>query len=209
MEKYARNDTHYLKPLADLLAADLKAKGRLTWHQQSCQQLIADCAVLRESDPDTVWRVKGSHHLSPKAMTVLRELWRWREQEAIAANKPPYFVLTPEAMVNIAIAALSDRGVDDKLPHYLTARRRKGILHAISEGLSRKDHPEPLRRKGRRLSELEKRRLIDLDRRRNRNAENLGIDPTLIASRASLVALAADWDKHESELLPWQRDLLT
>jgi ribonuclease D len=66
-----------------------------------------------------------------------------------------------------------------------------------------------LRRKGRRLSEAEKRRLQDLERKRNKRAEELGIDPTLIASRASLVALAAEFDEHEEELLPWQKELLT
>ena len=42
MDRYARNDTHYLKPLADQLKADLEAKGRLAWHQESCARLIAE-----------------------------------------------------------------------------------------------------------------------------------------------------------------------
>src|SRR6266498_208402 len=33
MERYARNDTHYLKALADRLKLDLEAKGRLAWQQ--------------------------------------------------------------------------------------------------------------------------------------------------------------------------------
>jgi ribonuclease D len=209
MESYARNDTHYLKPLTNLLTADLKAKGRLSWHQQSCKQLIADCAVLREADPDLVWRVKGSHHLSPRAMAVLRELWRWREEEAVTANKPPFFVLSPEIMVTLSIGAVGEGDLQALFPHYITQRRRKAITKAVLEGLARIDHPEPLRRKGRRLSEAEKRRLQDLERKRNKRAEELGIDPTLIASRASLVALAAEFDEHEEELLPWQKELLT
>jgi ribonuclease D len=36
MEKYACNDTHYLKPIADKLKSALEAKGRLAWHQESC-----------------------------------------------------------------------------------------------------------------------------------------------------------------------------
>jgi hypothetical protein len=65
-----------------------------------------------------------------------------------------------------------------------------------------------VRIRGRRLNESEKRRLLDLERRRNRRAEELGIDPTLIASRAALVALAGNWKEHEAALLPWQRELL-
>ena len=208
MEAYARNDTRYLKPLADLLSAELKAKGRLSWHQQSCAQLIAECAVLRSPDPDTVWRVKGSHHLPPMAMGVLREIWRWREAEAVAANRPPFFILPPEAMAILANGAVAGHDLEPLFPHYLTPRRRKGIVQAVATGLAEKHPPAPLRRKGRRLNEADKRRLNDLERRRNKRAEELGIDPTLIASRAAMVELAGNWKEHEAELLPWQKELL-
>ena len=208
MEAYARNDTRYLKPIVDLLTAELKAKGRLAWHQQCCARLIADCAVLREADPDAVWRVKGSHHLPPSAMAVLREIWRWREEEAVASNKPPFFVLPPEIMVNLSQGAVAGHVLEKLFPHYLTPRRRKGIAKAIEFGLAEKHPPQPLRRKGHRLNENEKRRLAEVEKRRNKHAEELAIDPTLIASRASLVSLAADRTEHEADLMPWQRELL-
>lgn len=208
MEAYARNDTRYLKPLADILSAELKARGRLGWHQQCCAQLIAECAVPRSPDPDTVWRVKGSHHLSPAAMAVLREIWKWREEEATLANKPPFFILPPEAMVVLAGGAAAGRDLETLYPHYLTPRRRKGMARAVAAGLSAKHPPLPLRKRGRRLNETEKRRLHELERRRNKRAEELGIDPTLIAPRATLVGLAGNWKEHEAELLPWQRELL-
>src|SRR5947208_13998083 len=52
MEQYARNDTHYLKPLADKLRAGLESKGRLAWHQESCARLISECTQLRPVDTD-------------------------------------------------------------------------------------------------------------------------------------------------------------
>lgn len=208
METYARNDTRYLKPLADLLTAELKMKGRLAWHQQSCARLIADCAVLREPDPDEVWRVKGSHGLSPGAMAVLREIWRWREEEAVASNRPPFFVLPPEIMVRLSDGAVCGHDVEKIFPHYLTPRRRKGILKAIEVGLAEKRPPQPLRRKGHRLNETEKRRLSEVEKRRNKHAEELAIDPTLIASRAALVALASERTESEADLMPWQKELL-
>jgi len=36
----------------------------------------------------------------------------------------------------------------------------------------------------------------------------LGIDPTLIASRAVLSDLARDWEESSTELMKWQRNLL-
>ena len=208
MESYARNDTRHLKPLADILAAELRAKGRLDWHRQSCARLIADSAQSLPPDPDTVWRVKGSVHLHGQALAVLRDLWRWREQEAVASNRPPYFILPPEAMVGISAAAASGRDVEAAIPRYLTPRRRKGILKAVAQGLADKHLPGPLRRRGRRLNEAEKRRLHTLEDRRNKRASELGLDPTLIASRSLLIGLAGRWEEHEQELLPWQRELL-
>src|SRR5262245_60471784 len=92
MENYARNDTLHLKPLADRLRAALIEKGRLIWHQEMCARLVADCARPSAPDPDSVWRVKGSHVLGRPALAVLRELWCWREKEAVAANRPPFYV---------------------------------------------------------------------------------------------------------------------
>ncbi len=208
METYARNDTRYLKPVADILAAELKAKGRLEWHRQTCAQLIADSAQIVPPDPDTVWRVKGSHHLGSPALAVLRALWHWREGEAVDSNRPPYFIMPPDPMIAIASAAVSGRPLDGAIPRYLTPRRRKGVLDAVAAGLADKHPAGPIRQKGRRLHESEKHRLHRLEDRRNENAQELGLDPTLIASRGLLVALAGDWQKHEKELLPWQKGLL-
>src|SRR5262249_38758231 len=101
MEKYARNDTHYLKPLADKLREGLEGKGRLSWHQESCARLISECTHPHPADLDAVWRIKGSHLLGRPALAVLRELWQWRESEAITANRPPFFVMSHEALVDV------------------------------------------------------------------------------------------------------------
>src|SRR5437588_10757422 len=98
MERYALNDAHYLKPLADKLKEQLENKGRLEWHQESCARLISDSGRPRVADEDSVWRVKGSHLLGRPALAILRELWRWRETEAVAAHRPPVFVVTHENM---------------------------------------------------------------------------------------------------------------
>jgi len=208
METYARLDTHYLKLIADILTAELKSKGRLEWHQQCCARLIADSTDIIPPDPETVWRVKGCHHLSNHELAVLRALWHWREREAVASNRPPYFVMPPEAMVSISIAAVAGTDLERAMPRYLTPRRRKGVQEAAAEGLADNHPPGPLRHRGKRLTETEKRRLHTLEDRRNQRATELGIDPTLIAPRALLIALAGEWKEHEHELMPWQRDLL-
>ena len=211
MERYARNDTHYLKPLADRLRQELEAKGRLAWHEESCSRLIADSAEGRPADMDSVWRVKGSHLLGRPALSILRELWQWRETEAIAANKPPFFVMSHDSLVEIAAAAVTGRAIEPFLPRHISERRRGGLLRAIARGvgLSAEQHPKILRAIGRRPTEAEWRRFVELQARRDKQAAELGIDPTLIASRATLSDLAHNWEKHGQELMKWQKELLT
>jgi ribonuclease D len=210
MEKYARNDTRYLKPLADKLKAELETKGRLAWHQESCACLISECAVEKQANQDAVWRLKGSHLLGRPALAILRELWSWREREAVASNKPPFFVVSHQTLVDIAAAAATHRSVQSLLPRHLSERRRSGLLEAVALGLEIPPERQPpfIKSSGRRPSEAERRRFMDLQERRDAHAAELGLDPTLIASRATLSDLAHNWDKHLPELMNWQRQLL-
>ena len=208
MEVYARNDTHYLKPLTDLLRQELEHKGRLGWHQQSCARLITECAQFKPVDPDMMWRVKGSHQLGPRGLAVLRELWHWREKEAVKFNRPPHFVLPSETLVDLAEAAAESGPLHEMLPRHLTMRRADEIMEAITKGLAARKPPGQIRTLHYRQTETEKRRMHDLERRRDQRAHEFGIDPTIIASRAMLVLLAKDWEQHQHELMPWQRELL-
>ncbi len=210
MEVYARNDTHYLKPLADKLRADLQAKGRHEWQRQSCARLIQDCAEVKPVDTNQIWRIKGGSKLSLFGLAILRELWHWRESEAIASNRPPYFILRHESLVDIADAVSFGHKFDALIPPKYSERRRAGLLAAIERGvkLPASEHPEPVRHISRRLTETEKKKIDSIQKRRDAKAAELGIDPTLIASRATMVNLAEDWDKWECELMEWQRELL-
>ena len=211
MERYARNDTHYLRPLEEKLKPALKAKGRLSWHQESCARLILESTKERPANFDTVWRVKGSHRLGRPALAVLREVWQWREGEAVGVNRPPYFVVSHEALVEIAAAAATPRPLEPLFPRHLSERRRSSLLKAVARGLAvpAEDQPKILRVSTRRPNEAERRRALELQKRRDARASDLGIDPTLVASRAMLSDLAHDWDKHSADLMSWQRELLS
>ena len=210
MEDYARADTRHLKALSDMLRDKLAQKQRLPWLEQSCDRLIADCAIPSAHEPDLVWRVKGSHKLPRAALAVLREIWRWREQEAVGANKPPYFVLSHETLVNISMAVIEHRPIVEYLPRHFSPRRSDGLSEAIQKGLALapEEHPEILRFQSRRQTEAQRQRFAQLEQKRNQRASELDLDPTLIASRATLLALAEDWNSHQGDLMDWQRELL-
>ncbi len=209
MEAYALNDIAHLKPLSDLLRDELRAKGRLEWHQEMCARLIEENSHVPPPDPELVWRIKGSRHLPPRALAVLREIWHWREAEAVHANRPPYFILSSELMIAMAAASLDgEKPPESMIPRHLTPRRNRGLLDALQRG--RKAHPLPtvIRIRSSPPSEQSKRRFVELTKRRDEKAAELKIDPTLIASRATLAALSQDWDTALGDLMKWQRQLL-
>jgi ribonuclease D len=207
MSQYAVNDTLHLKPLSDKLRADLERKGRLEWHREWCAR---ECTAPRDADPDRVWRIKGSAVLAPRALAVLRELWQWREAEATSANRPPYFILAHETLLKMAVAAADGDACEKLMPRGLSQRRRQAAMGAIQRGgqVARADLPQPFKHKYHRPTEAERRRFLELSRRRDKRAHQLELDPTLIASRADLARLSQDWDEHAPNLMRWQHELL-
>ena len=210
MVEYARNDTRYLKPLEEKLRAELIAKQRLAWHQESCARLIAESAVPPQIDPDEVWRIKGSTFLAPGALAVLRELWHWREREAVAASRPPFFVLAHEKMTEIAALAAEHQPLDQLIPLRMHPRRRAALLEAVRSGqaVPPEKFPPVIRHRSARPSEAEFRRFRAIEKIRDQHAQELQIDPTLIASKSVIGDLARDWDQHAPDLMQWQRNLL-
>ena len=209
MEAYARNDTRYLKPLSDILRKELKSRGRLTWLQQCCAQLIRDCAIVREPDRDA-WRLKGSDRLTDRGRAILREIWEWREKEAVAANRPPFFVMSHDDIVNIAAQAAHVAKDELRLPTRFSARRRETLLDAIDRGLDLPESQLP-KRKPREFNHPDVqmlRRFHNLKKKRDEAASKHQIDPTLIAPKADLLELSRDPGTSHTHMLPWQLALL-
>lgn len=210
MEAYALNDIAHLRPLSELMSAQLREKGRWEWHREMCSRLIAENSHVPPPHPDMVWRIKGSRHLPPRALAVLRELWKWREEEAVAANRPPYFILSSEIVIALAANSMDPtKNLELLIPKHLTPRRRRGLMEAIHQGRKASPLPSVIRVKAAPPTESSKRRFQELEKRRDDRAAELKMDPTLIASRATLASLANDWDAAAPALMEWQRRLLS
>ena len=210
MEDYARNDTRFLKTLEEKLRSELIAKGRLAWHQESCARLIVESSVPPAVDSDDIWRIKGSTFLESPALAILRELWHWREREAIAASRPPFFVLSHETLIAICAAAAGQQPYEHLIPPRMHPRRRETLLAAIKVALTTApdQFPAKIRHHSKRPTEAEFKRFRSLEKIRDHHAHGLQLDPTLIAPKSVLGDLARDWDKHAPELMSWQRELL-
>ena len=211
MVDYALNDVRHLFPLQQSLLGRLESLGRLDWHQQICERLIRDCCQPERIDDDAIWRTKGHDKLDALGLAVLRELWHWREKDALRTGRPPFFILKHEQLAELSAAASETRTTRGlNLPHFLTSKRRSGLLDAIQQGLEVPENrlPRPIRVHSRRMTRAE----LDISDRlaqvRDIHARELGIDPTLIASKATLYALGRNDPDAWEGLMSWQRNLL-
>jgi ribonuclease D len=137
----------------------------------------------------------------------LRELWQWRDKEAQAADRPAFHILQNHFLLRAAEAFVAG-----EIPDYrhFSARRRQGFREAAQRGLSlpESEWPVRIRKKGARPTPAMERAAEELRRRRDAVADQHGLEPSFIAPRGALDAVAADESRSTSLLVPWQRSLL-
>jgi ribonuclease D len=207
MAEYAINDVHYLLPLAEKLEAELERCERRDWLRQSCQRAIEQAAVARTRTQDELWRIRGSGVIRGRAAAVLRALWQWREKEAERADRPPFHILQNEDLLNAAVKFASGTVPDHR---HFSSRRRQAFREAAQAALRAPESEWPVshRRFGTRPTTETVQRAEELRQRRNKSAEELGLEPSFIAPRSTLEAIAADGTRAPALLVPWQRELL-
>jgi ribonuclease D len=104
--EYALDDVRHLEAMRNKLGARLEQLGRLAWMEIEMQdwQNAVDAYRARER-----WRrVSGIAGLSSRSLAVVRELWRWREEEAARRDIPPRRVLRDDLIVELAKRRTAD-----------------------------------------------------------------------------------------------------
>lgn len=214
MLDYAALDVLHLPALRDKLTAELTRLGRLEWLQQRCQWQIE---VAREgfAGPDEhSWRVGGSEKLGGRGLAVLYHLWHWRERWADKLDTPPFKVTGNEMLMRVARAADDDRPIAEVLQVHLGRRHDRlfpSLAESVRHGLAMDPRTLPRRERRRDYAPLSPEELSRQDRikvDRDRLAQELNLDPTLLATRSQLVQVARNPASIDEVLLPWQARLL-
>ncbi|MEP6936945.1 MAG: HRDC domain-containing protein [Chthoniobacterales bacterium] len=207
MAEYAMNDTRYLLPLAEKLEAELGDRGRIEWFRQSCEKALEQAALDRVREDDEVWRIGGSGALRGVAAAVLRALWRWRDGEARAVDRPAFHILQNHLLIAAAEDFAAGKSPDFR---HFSPRRRRAFVDAAEGALQLAESEWPQRRPrlGVRPTPEMERRGDELRRRRDAAAHELGIESAFIAPRAAVDAIAADVARADDYLVPWQREML-
>ena len=204
MEEYALNDVRYLLPLAEILENQLKELGRWEWYGQSRDAMVRSAREPRERDLEKAWRVSGSNKLAPREAAVLRALWHWRDAEASAWDRPTFHVISNDRMIDAACAAVAGKKFEvHRMPPPRYARMKETLRAALD--LPESEWPVFEREGKPRPSGAACRLFEKLREKRDAVARELALDPSLIASRLTLMSVA---QQDCARLLPWQSDLL-
>ena len=211
---YAALDVHHLFALRDRLTAELKRLGRLGWLEQKCRWQMEVAQVGFAAADEHAWRIGGAEKLGGRGLAVLHAVWHWRELWAEKINTPPFKVTNNDRLMQIARAADEGLPIEQVVQVHFGRRHDRlfpTLVEAVRRGLATDPHNLPRRERRRDFTPLTPEELGRQDRLKNerdRLAKQLGLDPTLIATRSQLVLIARSPETISEVLLPWQAELL-
>lgn len=123
--RYAALDVELLIELRDALERALADAGKLAWARE---EFAALCTFMPRERGEEAWRrTSGMHRVrKPRALAVVRELWRERDRVAERADIAPGRVLPDAAIIAAATAMPPDADALSTLPEFRTrgAQRR-------------------------------------------------------------------------------------
>jgi ribonuclease D len=140
---YARMDTHYLIALRQRMQAALTASGLESLALEDFNR-ISQVEPPVESNSCN-WRISGSQQLDPIQLSVLCELWHYRDQRAEQANLPLFKVMSNQVLLNVARSCpktKQDLAKLEGLTSRLIERHGEGLLHAVESGLQKPPKPQ-------------------------------------------------------------------
>jgi ribonuclease D len=208
---YAADDVIHLIEVHGLLAERLDEEGRRDWHRAEAERL-RDPALYRAA-PELAWKtVKGHARTRGDERRVVRALAAWRERRAEKRDKPRRWILSDEAVLELARHRPEDqRGLDrmDSLPEGLRRRQGGVLLDVIDEALEGPAPPAEPRARGGRPEPDEQELLDKLAAEVREAAEKHGVAPSLLAPRADLLAIVREGAEAGVPVLEgWRRELV-
>ncbi len=188
---YARLDTRYLIPLRHLLHQELVARGRWCEAQEAFLELPRVSCAVRSFDPEGFWRSRHARELSPAQLAVLRELYLWRDEQARAMNRPPFKIVSDEALVRLS-REQPRRLADLPLSEQQIRRFGGSILAAIARGRAAPPPQPPNRHpnKEQRLDAATVARYDSLRAWRSQRAVERGVAADIILTNDALLTIA-------------------
>ena len=206
---YAALDVCLLPLMQRELHSRLRALNRLHWLEEDCDRLIRKART--PTIPAQSWlRINSNNRLDGVSLAILQKLASWREQEADRRNLARGFVVKDAALTGIARAQPSSTqelsGLDIMHPREIQ-RNGKTIISIVEQVLqsgSQATPPATLHAGQRKL-------MTEMRESVLRKAQELSVDPALLASRRELESLifTADGDEIPERFLGWRKSIIS
>lgn len=200
--EYAANDVIALPRMRQVLIEKLDRAGRMEWLMEDCRRILE--RQKQESDP--VLRIKGAAGLSDEELERLSRLAEWRERQARSRDIPRGFVVADPVLLELArMTRLREQDFDqfEGGRQRVGKRDRAAIMELLQASPGDYQRPPELAV----LSGEERARIKQLQAQVRDIAEDLAIEPAVIASKRDLTrkvqGVRCDWlDGWRAELLP-------
>jgi len=134
---YAIQDVCYLKQIADYLTQELEKRNRTSWFIEETREF---CKTTEDSFGEDHWRkILGSKKFSRNELAIIRELWFWRRDKALAKGVPQTRILRDDLILELGKLKTADperiavlRGIKGTVNSALVAELQEQIADALS-----------------------------------------------------------------------------
>ena len=194
MIQYAASDVCYLIPLAKMLQKELKKKSRNTWVDEECLHLSRVRPPSSNNEP-LYLRFKGAGRLEPRSLAVLEALLALRDTIAAKKDRPHYKIFGNESLKKIALLKCSDLRQLER--DRILSRKQIGmygdqIRESIQGALSLPENRLPAypHKPSSFPSTTVRKRMNTLRKWRDQKSAVLGLDPSILLSKAQMAVIA-------------------
>ena len=207
---YAATDVWHLLGIRKALDSRLRTLARSTWVAEECSRLEEIRYVAPDQD-SAFLSLKGSRKLNGQGKAVLKRLFMLREAEARRRNRPPYYVLPHETLLQLASNPAADLAQMSSLRGQVDSPFGRLLRATLLRGLADPPISVPAHYGMRRMTPIENERLQILKKWRVNLGRQLSIDPALVWPMVSLERLAKaprnlGAELQSSEVRQWQRE---
>jgi ribonuclease D len=201
-KQYALEDVIYLHELKNILEEQIAQKHRLEWFKLLIDQ--RKLAILNSNHPEkTFQKMISVKNFNEQQQKLLYSLLIWRENQAIARNKPRGWILKNNQIIDISIMQpkTENQLIKDIDLYRGFVKHNADAIFELYETSKQVDlEPLPNRNK---LSASQGLKLNQLKQQLAKKCEELNLPSALIANVAELKNLAAK-DKDLNQIKLWQ-----
>jgi ribonuclease D len=184
---YALKDVEYLPGIYEKLNSQIEKEGRKKWLLEDEKALLD--VKSYEEDPDNAWTKIKSKNKRHADVTVLRELAKWRDNEAKTQNKPRRRIVSDDILIEFAIQKPKTAQALERFRKIGNVSRE--TMQTLQDIVIKADElPKELHQKGKRpQKDSFDEEVLDLLKLLLKfNSTKMGVVPKLIASSEDLAS---------------------